>query len=734
MGDTYLTDRIRRFLEGTAMSARIDQVTIVGGGTSGWLTALILQSFLNRRPDQPPVAITLIESPTVPTIGVGEATVRGITNLFRQLGINEREFMRRCNATFKLAAEFEGWSLDEAGKPVYFLHPFNFPQPLDGVNPAYHFLRYGSINGKKAAEGLTWNQAIITHKKGPRPLGGKDYEAVVSYAYHLDAALFGPFLRETAIERGVTRIEDDVTGGEVDERGHVTALHLERNGEHPVKLVVDCTGFRSIIMQGLLDERFLPYSQHLLCDRAMPMQIPMPEDRPLPSATRATGLSGGWVFRVPLAERIGTGYIYSSRFKSDDEARAELIAHLRKVGDLTPEMEDPEPRVIPMKTGRTKRAWVGNCIAIGLSNGFVEPLEATAIYMVESASRWLLNYFPDEGVNPVYAEAFNRRIDGLFDEIRDFLSMHFVTGNRPEPFWEAARAPGVAPERLMEQLRLWKETLPSDQDMFYKGLFGEWNYLFCLWEKGFFDRESYPLTPMTSLETWQRFDRNMQKNAQDLLRALPDHRQLLNEIRGKTEQAAAPTAPVFGATLQGVGGDGAWQAAQPIYGAPATPTPSQPAPAAQLYPEAASSPPPQPSAGGLTFTTPAAPPQAAPPRFKAPSTAPATGTVPLYGDQTSAAPTFTAPTFAAPTFSTQAFGAPPPSGPDAAAAGANPQPQGFTAGATFDTGALQPPTPPAPPPASEAPNPLLAEKPEPSPFAKALAKRYGKRPTVTAPR
>ncbi len=714
------------------MSERIDQITIIGGGTAGWLTALILQSFLNRRPDQKPVTVTVIESPNIPTIGVGEATVRGITNLFRQLGINERDFMRRCNATFKLAAEFVDWNKDPVGDPVYFLHPFNFPRSLDGVNPAYHFLKYGSINGQKAAEALTWNQAIITNRKGPRPLGGKDYESVVSYAYHLDAALFGPFLRETAVERGVIRIEDDVTDAEIDERGYVTSLQLERNGSHPIKLVIDCTGFRSIIMQGKLGEEFIPYSNHLLCDRAMPLQIPVPTDRPLPSATRATGLTGGWVFRVPLAERVGTGYIYSSQFKSDDEARAELIQHLRANGDLTPEMEDPEPKIIRMKTGRTKRAWVGNCIAIGLSNGFVEPLEATAIYMVESATRWLVNYFPDQGLDPVYAEAFNRRMDGLYDEVRDFLSMHFVTSNRPEPFWEAARAPGVAPERLMEQLRLWKHTLPSDQDMFYKGLFGEWNYLYCLWEKGYWDAESYPLSPLISEESWRGFERDIQTATNDLLARLPDHRQLLSEIRGETTAVQQQEAfQPFAGTMMGVGGDGAWQSSQPIYqpqpaqqAAPPAPT-FTPSPAAQspvLSQAPATVPTPQfqPAAaqpqGGLTYDAASfgsqpyqpAPPAPLAPAAPAPSYQPAVQATPSYGAS-----------FAAPL-----YGAPPQASPGQQTPSPSPAaPAGFDSGLTFSP---QPPAPPAP--AAEP------AKPEPSPFEKSLAKRYGRRATIGTPR
>jgi len=719
------------------MAERIDQVTIVGGGTAGWLTALILQTFLNRRQDEAPVSVTLIESPTIPTIGVGEATVRGIANLLRQLGINEREFMRRCNATFKLAAEFPGWNVDRDGKPIYFLHPFNFPKPLDGINPSYHFKRYGSRNGAKAAEALTWNQAIITHMKGPRPLGGQDYQAVVFYAYHLDASLFGNFLRETAVERGVRRIEDDVTGAEVDERGHITKLNLERNGEHAVKLVIDCSGFRSILMQGVLKEEFLPYSQHLLNDRAMVTQIPIPVDRPLPCATRATALTSGWVFRVPLAERIGTGYIHSSSFKSEEAAREEFVAHLRTTGDLTPDMPDPDVKLIRMKTGHTKRAWVGNCLAIGLANGFVEPLEATAIYMVESAARWLVNYFPDQGIDPVFAEAFNRRMDGLYDEIRDFLAMHFCTSNREEPFWRACREPGVAPDRLMEQLRLWKHALPSDQDMFYKGLFGEWNYLYCLWEKGYFDQERYPLTPLATEQSWRQFEDTVYQTTQQLLRTLPDHRLLLSEIRGERQQAAA-AAPDYAGPLLDVGGDGAWQAAKPVYATPrpqpgyaAEPQSTRPAPGVGVQPQAAK---PAPAYGAQAQAQAASPP---PPAVNAWS-----ATIGSFQQTPAGYET------AAPSGGTLQYDVAPP-GPQGEPARsdtqpAQPQATTFpgTVGLTF--GSEAPPTPPPAPqaddspgltfgaaPPAPSPGPAEAAQKRPaSPLEEALAKRFGARPTV----
>ena len=259
------------------MTNRIEHITVVGGGTAGWLSAMILNRFLNTLREGPPVRISVIESPRIPTVGVGESTVIAMSRLLQQLGIDEAAFIKRTNASFKLSVRFEGWNLDDEGEPISFYHPFNNPGFLSGLIPAYHYNKYGPAEGSyDFADSMVVNPSIIRAYKGPRHLGSKDYEAAIGYSYHLDAALFGQFLREVALERGIEHIADDVAEVELGDDGSVSVLHLTDSGAFPVEFVVDCTGFKSLILQQALGEPFESFSDRLFCDRAIPLQIPMP--------------------------------------------------------------------------------------------------------------------------------------------------------------------------------------------------------------------------------------------------------------------------------------------------------------------------------------------------------------------------------------------------------------------------------------------------------------------------
>lgn len=522
------------------MDNTIERITIVGGGTAGWLTAMTLNQFLNRLSERPPIKVTVIESPKVPTVGVGEATVPGMARLLQHLDIDEAEFFRRCNASFKLGVRFENWALDGSGGPIDYIHPFNYPLSLAGFPPAHHFNKFGPHAGcETLAECMVPNTSVIESCKGPRRIGGKNYENEIGYAYHLDAGLFGQYLKEVAISRGVRHIVDDVEEVVLDDRGFVGELRLERGGNFPVEFIVDCTGFKGLILQQTLGEQFQPFSDHLLCDRAIPVQIPHRDVRRLPPCTRSSALGAGWVWRVPLFSRIGTGYVFSSAFRSDDEARAEFFQHIRAIGDLGPDDPDPDTRVIHMKIGRTRRSWVKNCVAIGLAGGFIEPLESTAIYMIEMGARWLVGHLPDRQVNPAFAQRYNKLMESLHDEVRDFIVSHYYTSNRPEPFWHASRSDIVVPDSLQENLDLWRHALPSSTDTSGCRLFNYWNYTYTLLPKGYFEGRHFPLEGATSRSHWDRFGARLAQTKAEMLPVLPNHYDLLTHIR---EGASAPAA------------------------------------------------------------------------------------------------------------------------------------------------------------------------------------------------
>lgn len=510
---------------------RITGVTIVGGGTAGWVTAMVLNSALNGHSDGPRVRITLIESPNVPTVGVGESTVPGMPRLLQQLGIDEKQFMRQCNASFKLGVRFVHWHEDHDGRPLEYFNLFNSPVAIHGLNPGYHFHRFaGPERYGEFADALVPNGDLIRARRGPRRAEAGDYEGEIGYAYHVDAALFALFLRDLCVARGVEHLLDDVVDVQQGEGGFVTALKLRERGLLPVQLVVDCTGFRSRIIGQVLGEPFEPYSDVLLCDSALAVQIPHPEPGQIEPCTRSTALGAGWAWRVPLHSRVGTGYVFSSRFRSDEEAIHEFL------GFLGPQAKDAEPKVIRMRIGRMRRHWVKNCVAIGLSSGFIEPLEATAIYMIETAARWLVRHFPDRAMSPQLADSYNRLTNTLYEEIRDFIVLHYYSSNRREPFWLAARQEIELPAALATRLELWRTTLPNAIDTTGDRLFDAWNYLDVLYCKGTFRDCSYPLEGSISRADWDGFTRRLANFKRRLVAGLPDHFELLEAIRAAAER------------------------------------------------------------------------------------------------------------------------------------------------------------------------------------------------------
>ena len=332
---------------------------------------------------------------------------------------------------------------------------------------------------------------------------------------------------------------------EQDERGFITALQLERGGRHPVEFVLDCTGFRGLIINKVLDEPFESYGRYLLCDRAVAVQIPHLSLETIDPCTTSTALSSGWVWRVPLVSRIGTGYVFSSQFRSDQEAIDELVQHLQSRGhEVT-----VEPRAIGMRVGRTRRSWVNNCVAVGLSSGFIEPLESTAIFMIEMAMRWFVEHFPDRAVSAPLAQSYNRRMEAMYDEVRDFIVMHYVTSNRSDsPFWPAARNDVEVPDTLRENLELWRHRMPSPMDRAGTTLFNFWNYFFMLGAKGYFDGIEYPLQDTVNKKIWEHFSSGLVQTKKRLVSTLPSHYELLTRLHGR--DLSAPQAL---AGLKGVG-------------------------------------------------------------------------------------------------------------------------------------------------------------------------------------
>jgi tryptophan halogenase len=332
---------------------------------------------------------------------------------------------------------------------------------------------------------------------------------------------------------GVRQILDHVEDINLDDKGFVKELILRENGAHPIEFVIDATGFASIILNKALGEPFEPYDKYLLNDRAAVAQLPHPDPTKIEPTSRATGMNAGWSFRVPLFNRVGSGYIYSSKFISDDEAVDEFKRH------VGPAANDIEPRIIRMRIGKARRSWVKNCLALGLSSGFVEPLEATAIYSVQVALQWLHNYFPDRDFDPAVTARYNHLIDGFYNEIVDFIALLFCISNREDtPYWRAVRHEMEVPPRLKENLNVWKRTMPDALDLGAHTFFSPTSYRAALMGKQFYKGRPYVQTSPLGEVEWRQYLQLRRDKTNMLLNVLPDHYQLLKHIRGEGKPPA----------------------------------------------------------------------------------------------------------------------------------------------------------------------------------------------------
>jgi tryptophan halogenase len=420
------------------------RIVIVGGGTAGWMAAAAMARILgeNRAPD-----ICLVESDEIGTIGVGEATIPQIVLFNAMLGIDEAEFVRETNATYKLGIEFVDWT--RIGHR--YVHPFGFyGLDMKGVE-FHHFWLKGRTLGDDTpldAYSLAIRGGLAGRFAHPRPDQPNSPLSKIGYAFQFDAALYARFLRRRAEANGVRRIEGrivDVARGA--ESGLVEALVVQSGERVEGDLFIDCSGFRGLLIEGVMQAGFEDWSAWLPCDRALAVPCENGGDRqPL---TRSTARAAGWQWRIPLQHRIGNGYVYSSAHISDDEAAATLLANL----DGAP-LADPRP--LRFTAGHRKRAWIGNVVALGLAGGFLEPLESTSIHLVQSGIARLMALFPTRRFDQIEIDRFNAETVREYTDIRDFLVLHYRATERDDtPFWDYCRTL-LPPEGLAYKLAMFR--------------------------------------------------------------------------------------------------------------------------------------------------------------------------------------------------------------------------------------------------------------------------------------
>ena len=420
----------------------IRNVVIVGGGTAGWMAAAAFSRFLNNGVTR----VTLVESEEIGTVGVGEATIPPLLTFNKMLGINENDFVRETGGTYKLGIEFAGW---HNGQDRYF-HPFGFfGQDLQGIH--FHQLYLRERQRRVLPDISAWAMSAVAASRGKfaRPADGAQSAVKdLLYAYHFDAALYAAFLRRYAEANGVTRIEGKITDVRLrPEDGHVTKVVLEDGRQIGGELFIDCSGFRGLLIEEALETGYENWQHWLPCDRAVAVPSRLVGD-PDPF-TRATARGAGWQWRIPLQQRMGNGLVYCSDFMSAEEAERELLANLE--GEPL-----AQPRHLSFVTGRRKLGWNRNVVALGLSSGFVEPLESTSIHLVQSGIAKLIALFPDQRFDRVERDEYNRQMKDLYEDVRDFVILHYKATRRSDtPFWDRCRTMDV-PENLQRKIDLFR--------------------------------------------------------------------------------------------------------------------------------------------------------------------------------------------------------------------------------------------------------------------------------------
>ncbi len=523
------------------MPATIDRILIVGGGTAGWLTAAILAKRLGA--DKPNgVKITLIESTDIGTIGVGEGTFPTIRRSLRTIGASEADFMRECSATFKQAIKFVDWErAPQNGKHAHYYHPFNVPHLMSMAADMAPYWLLGLAGATPFSDAVTLQDKVVDALKGPKRIEDAPYDGPMNYAYHLDAAKFAVFLSGIATKNGVKHLIGNVENVVLDERGAIARLDTREHGALDADLYVDCTGFAGLLIGKAIGEPWRDITNSLFVDRAVAMPVPYAdENAPIIPATVSSAHEAGWTWDIGLDTRRGIGYCYSSRYTDDDRAEEVLRAY------VGPAAEKLNARRLKMRVGFRDRQWRGNCVSIGLSAGFLEPLESTGIIQIEAAAHTIAEYFPRSGDMDRVAGHFNYMMRRRFECAVDFIKLHYYLSKRDDhAFWIDNRRPETASDALRDKIEMWRRRPPStlDFDTTFEA-FKNPSYQYILFGVGFRpdisgNESAYPFTQEAAAEF-----KRVQAASRRAVAALPDHRALLRQIyaggfKQKTANVAA---------------------------------------------------------------------------------------------------------------------------------------------------------------------------------------------------
>lgn len=512
------------------MAEQIKRIVIVGGGSAGWLTAGVLASE-HRVVEGGPLEVVLLESPNVRTIGVGEGTWPSMRDTLRRMGVSESAFVGECNAAFKQASRFQSWV---SGDPddVYY-HPFSAPQGYGEVDLVPDWLRSG--DGVSFADWVSFQPLLCEQGKAPKQMVTPEFAAVANYAYHLDAEKFGEFLRKHCVGTlGVRHLQAHVTAVRPAENGDIAGLETTELGLVSGDLFIDCTGFSALLLGGHYQVPYHSVTSKLFCDRAVAVQVPYASStQAIASCTLSTAQSAGWIWDIGLQTRRGVGYVYSSAHASPEQAQEALRHHIRNTGG---DARGLELREIALNPGYRQTFWHRNCVAVGLSAGFVEPLEASALVMIELSARMLADDLPpNRALMDEVALRFNRHFSYRWGRIVDFLKLHYLLSRRDDSdFWRDNREPGTIPERLQNLLELWRFRSPNSRDFpEIEEIFPAASYQYVLYGMGFRPEATKQRKRLDNPDLAARARLELDQSRRKFMTGLPSHRDLIEQIRLK---------------------------------------------------------------------------------------------------------------------------------------------------------------------------------------------------------
>jgi tryptophan halogenase len=485
-------------------------ILIVGGGTAGWMAAAALARAVGRQ-----VRISLVESSQIGTIGVGEATIPAIRDFNRLLGLNEADFLAFTQGSYKLGIEFRGWRRDGHR----YFHPFGvYGGSLEANHTHQYWLRLRQLGegGELADYSLCTVMAgqgrYLSPVTDPRSI-----LSVVGSAYHFDAALYAQYLRRYAERLGVTRLDRTIVDVALrGDDGFIEAVITEEGERLKADFFIDCTGFAGLLIERALKTGYEEWTRWLPCDRAW--AVPSASDGSIIPFTRSTARDAGWQWRIPLRHRVGNGYVFSSNHLGEDEARRTLLSSLDGAALA-------EPKLLRFVTGRRRRAWVKNCLSLGLASGFLEPLESTSIHLIQTGITRMLDFFPGAVVNPAEIDEYNALSQSEYEAVRDFLILHYhVTERTGQPFWDHCRTMAI-PDSLRERIALFQQrgrVSPRG-----RALFSDTSWLSVMLGQGIMPEAYDPLVDLHPLEAIRERMGTMRNRIRQAAEAMPTHEAFL---------------------------------------------------------------------------------------------------------------------------------------------------------------------------------------------------------------